>query len=663
MAATPRKFQEKIALINERAAQGTAAYEEIMQEVSSLRSQQNRPSGYYCQYPQQGAVSDLITLTQMYSSSGGASAVEPTTILGTGRPHPSLQTTSPHSVAHRHSHLTPPDMLSRSSSDSSLHQTAYQNKIIGGYRKGSIITERPSHLSSGVAYQMHKSSADPFPTSEAPLYNHVNRSSAKPIPTTAGSAVGGPGAGPGGGSLPDLTHVQFIQPMPNPIPDFDHNPSHYSNRPHLDSSPGQFSPRLNGPYMGRAPSSRGTSPGPSPRPSPAMDRKQKTKPYSTPPSLASQRHLTSSKNLLSVPSVVNAHHHMAKAIVTDNSIIHTVDPPLPNNPGLNIFGCPLSPSGSHPTSPMPVPLMDYRNPSSPQISPCASPVPPFSPQQTGPLTQYRCSSPDSRGSAPPSPVSLHHSSPASSPGATLVKPFVYEGFAQTQTASQLNQQFQQITMQSSSLPPDLQGDRTGGGGNGNRGRELSSSPLNRVSIQTSIPSSSPSQIMSHPIPSSPSHIPPSPTHPSSPSHSPVSPAGGVSTPLSQHPATPQTPLTPSVPLPRLVVTDQDGNDDKDLLLNEVSEFSSFIFDDYIFRNLSSLGEEELMSVDQILFINLKGSLIEEQEQLQKIPHHQQVNHPSSPSSNQPQQLSRSLETSFGLSSSPSQIMTLDPLDE
>lgn len=39
MAATPRKFQEKIALINERAAQGTAAYEEIMQEVSSLRSQ------------------------------------------------------------------------------------------------------------------------------------------------------------------------------------------------------------------------------------------------------------------------------------------------------------------------------------------------------------------------------------------------------------------------------------------------------------------------------------------------------------------------------------------------------------------------------------------------------------------------------------------------
>lgn len=77
----------------------------------------------------------------MYSSSGGASAVEPTTILGTGRPHPSLQTTSPHSVTHRHSHLTPPDMLSRSSSDSSLHQTAYQNKIIGGYRKGNNLAQ------------------------------------------------------------------------------------------------------------------------------------------------------------------------------------------------------------------------------------------------------------------------------------------------------------------------------------------------------------------------------------------------------------------------------------------------------------------------------------------------------------------------------------------
>ena len=34
-----------------------------------------------------------------------------------------------------------------------------------------------------------------------------------------GQCLGGPSAGPGGGSLPDLTQVQYMQPMGVPIAD------------------------------------------------------------------------------------------------------------------------------------------------------------------------------------------------------------------------------------------------------------------------------------------------------------------------------------------------------------------------------------------------------------------------------------------------------------
>lgn len=47
-----------------------------------------------------------------------------------------------------------------------------------------------------------------------PRFNHQSRSSsAKLVPTSVSNSSGG--------SLPDLTQVQFIQPMPNPLPDID----------------------------------------------------------------------------------------------------------------------------------------------------------------------------------------------------------------------------------------------------------------------------------------------------------------------------------------------------------------------------------------------------------------------------------------------------------
>lgn len=85
-------------------------------------------------------MSDLISLTHMISNR--SESAEPTPVLSSSRSHPPLQNSTVHAaITHRHNHLSPPglDILSRSSSDSSLHQTAYQNKIISGtYRKGKV---------------------------------------------------------------------------------------------------------------------------------------------------------------------------------------------------------------------------------------------------------------------------------------------------------------------------------------------------------------------------------------------------------------------------------------------------------------------------------------------------------------------------------------------
>lgn len=39
MAATPRKFSEKIALLNQKEAEGTAEFDRIMREVSVATNQ------------------------------------------------------------------------------------------------------------------------------------------------------------------------------------------------------------------------------------------------------------------------------------------------------------------------------------------------------------------------------------------------------------------------------------------------------------------------------------------------------------------------------------------------------------------------------------------------------------------------------------------------
>ncbi|XP_068228676.1 CREB-regulated transcription coactivator 1-like isoform X2 [Palaemon carinicauda] len=541
---SPRKFQEKIALLQQRELEGKIEFEQIMTDVQGLTrapkptpqpkqhlqiQQQHHHLQHHPQHqhqqqqhalkpPQGGSLPDFsinlpVRGPSYYHQGSLQGAVQEVQDLHEAVYHGSNctphQRTSPSSQARHHPHtsnlstsprlhypstlLSPPEVLPRSSSDSSLHQNLVQGKMVVNNRKVSAPAEMRTDQGFGMQFYTHdlqlrpKSGCELTLPGDSTTINHIQRSQNIPIPATinnvggagpGGGVAGGGGGGqlPNTGSLPDLTQVQYLQPMNPPLPDTDTmNLSNLTaGSPRLGSgfTAGSLKDHYNS--SGQA-SPRGTSPGPSP----SLNRKQKQKPYQT---IYTNRgsHHTQSKNHLSVPTVINARYlHKCKGMTVDNSST-TVDTHLANsgfniygqplspnsshpaspgmtidncsttvdthraNSGLNIFGAPLSPNNSHPASPNHLSFMDYRNPVSPQLSPRSSPGPSHT-LHTGGLGSFSSNSPSDSRSAPPSP-SAPQASPASSPGVSLSKtPFNYEYPTHAQT-NQLNQQFEQCNM-------------------------------------------------------------------------------------------------------------------------------------------------------------------------------------------------------------------------
>ncbi|XP_053539230.1 CREB-regulated transcription coactivator 1b isoform X1 [Ictalurus punctatus] len=271
----PRKFSEKIALHNQKQAEETAAFEEVMKDLSITRAA--RLQLQKTQYLQLGQ-----NRAQCYGGSlpnvnqiGNSNTDLPfqTTVLDTSRTtrHHGLvdrvyrdrnRITSPHrrplsvdkhgrqidSCPYGSVYLSPPPDTSwrRTNSDSALHQSAMnpaqQDTFVGGSqelqpKRGEVVLLTPPDTEEPET-EMEK---DDQTTSLHPKSHDVPGINIFPSPDQEVNATLMPATHSTGGSLPDLTNIQFPPPLPTPLdPD---DPVTFS-APSTSSSTGNLSTNL-----------------------------------------------------------------------------------------------------------------------------------------------------------------------------------------------------------------------------------------------------------------------------------------------------------------------------------------------------------------------------------------------------------------------------------
>uniref|UniRef100_UPI003D9E3D01 CREB-regulated transcription coactivator 1b n=1 Tax=Danio rerio TaxID=7955 RepID=UPI003D9E3D01 len=248
----PRKFSEKIALHNQKQAEETAAFEEVMKDLSITRAA--RLQLQKTQYLQLGQ-----NRAQCYGGSlpnvnqiGNSNTDLPfqTTVLDTNRTsrHHGLvdrvyrdrnRIASPHrrplsvdkhgrqidSCPYGSVYLSPPPDTSwrRTNSDSALHQSAVnpapQDSFVGGSQelqsKGvkTLLLLTPPDTEDAES-EMEK---DDSKTSLLTDSCDVPGINIFPSPDEEMNCSLMPGAHSTGGSLPDLTNIQFPPPLPTPL--------------------------------------------------------------------------------------------------------------------------------------------------------------------------------------------------------------------------------------------------------------------------------------------------------------------------------------------------------------------------------------------------------------------------------------------------------------
>ncbi|XP_011251757.2 CREB-regulated transcription coactivator 1 isoform X8 [Camponotus floridanus] len=223
--ANPRKFSEKIALLNQKEAQDSAAFEAIMKEVSDVTSRT--------------ALSNLEEMqhnSMMYRSDNRSRS------MGVGpmrsRPMEKRHDTSPYSGVPYLS-PPPPDTWRRTNSDSALHQSA---------NEACQSTSAIPHRRGSNAYQHVMTAND----NRDPHHGFIERPrSSCEMPRVPGINIYPSSQPPGQqipignntGSLPDLSNVHFPSPLHTPLdPQEDLSSSTpFSNSPQT-SSPTNLSP-------------------------------------------------------------------------------------------------------------------------------------------------------------------------------------------------------------------------------------------------------------------------------------------------------------------------------------------------------------------------------------------------------------------------------------
>ncbi|XP_025158341.1 CREB-regulated transcription coactivator 1 isoform X9 [Harpegnathos saltator] len=224
--ANPRKFSEKIALLNQKQAQETAAFEAIMREVSDVTSR-----------------TALSNLEEMQHNSMVYRSDNRSRSMGVGpmrsRPMEKRHDTSPYSGVPYLS-PPPPDTWRRTNSDSALHQSANeacQSTSAIPHRRGSDAYQHAMTGSGSDNRDSHHSFIErPRSSCEMPRVPGIN---IYPSSQPPGQQIP---IGNNTGSLPDLSNVHFPSPIHTPLDQEDHSSSTpFSNSPQT-SSPTNLSP-------------------------------------------------------------------------------------------------------------------------------------------------------------------------------------------------------------------------------------------------------------------------------------------------------------------------------------------------------------------------------------------------------------------------------------
>ncbi|XP_044737099.1 CREB-regulated transcription coactivator 1-like isoform X2 [Chrysoperla carnea] len=247
--ANPRKFSEKIALHNQKQAEETAAFEQIMREVSdaTAKPDENNPLTQIGLNTQTNVETVKTNATQRESRgrSVGGGPIR-------SRPIERKMDTSPYSSG---PYLSPPPDTSwrRTNSDSALHQSAMQlagecsnlqRRHADSIGSRWSITQRspssPSHENHHHHQQHHHHhhyEQRPRSSCDVPRVPGINIYPSAHEPGTVQIPIGN-----NTGSLPDLTNVHFPIPLNNPLDnEQDQSSSPYSSSP-VSASPATLSP-------------------------------------------------------------------------------------------------------------------------------------------------------------------------------------------------------------------------------------------------------------------------------------------------------------------------------------------------------------------------------------------------------------------------------------
>ncbi|KAK3561455.1 hypothetical protein QTP86_002822 [Hemibagrus guttatus] len=212
----PRKFSEKIALHNQKQAEETAAFEEVMKDLSITRAARLQlQKTQYLQLGQnraQGYGGSLPNVNQIGNSNTDLPFQDVFTVMEThidSCPYGSV-------------YLSPPPDTSwrRTNSDSALHQSAMnpaqQDTFVGGSQelqpKRVILLTPPDTEEAETEMEKddHKAALH-LKSHDVPGINIF------PSPDQEVNSTLMPAAHSTGGSLPDLTNIQFPPPLPTPL--------------------------------------------------------------------------------------------------------------------------------------------------------------------------------------------------------------------------------------------------------------------------------------------------------------------------------------------------------------------------------------------------------------------------------------------------------------
>ncbi|XP_072297956.1 CREB-regulated transcription coactivator 1 [Eucyclogobius newberryi] len=240
----PRKFSEKIALHNQKQAEETAAFEEVMKELSITRQARLQKAQYLQLGPNRGPYygGSLPNVNQIGKNVGDVPFQADT---GRGARHHGLvdrvyrdrnRMTSPHgkplsvdkhgrqidSCPYGSVYLSPPPDTSwrRVNSDSALHQSTLTPAQQAAFTGGSQEIQSKRVLLLNVPDGFEQESEEEGLNWD--VRKNVSRSKVPgihifPSPEQQLAHSLKPAAHNTGGSLPDLTNLQFPPPLPTPL--------------------------------------------------------------------------------------------------------------------------------------------------------------------------------------------------------------------------------------------------------------------------------------------------------------------------------------------------------------------------------------------------------------------------------------------------------------